>query len=112
VSLFRRSPPPPEPRRPHPDGRVEAQLQRVLSLYSAVDRTAARIGSITSEQEKLDDKIRASAGYGVTTGHLHAQARELRAERTRLEAFISARHEEITELLTELGEDAAFLGGF
>jgi hypothetical protein len=111
VSWFCRRAPAP-PRKPHPDGRVEAQLQRVLSLYAAVTRTEDRIGDIRLEQALLDSKIRTSAGYYSNVRDAVAQAAVLRTERNRLEAVISARHEEAAKLLGELGKDAAFLGGF
>lgn len=88
-----------------PDGRVEAQLQRVLSLYRAVERTERRVEDIRREQGEVDYKIR----NGFERG---SQARTLRSERDELEAFIRTRHEEIAKLLGDLGEDAAFLGGF
>lgn len=111
MSLFRKPPPPPPQRKPHPDGRVEAQLQRVLSLYAAVSRTEHRIEDIRREQSSIDTRVRENAAYpsGMAAAR---QAVVLRQERRELEEFIRARHEEITKLLADLGEDAAFLGGF
>jgi predicted RNase H-like nuclease (RuvC/YqgF family) len=90
---------------PHPDGRVEAQLQRVLSLYAAIERTEDRIGDIRYEQRALDAKIR--LGF-----QREEQAAMLRRERTQLEAFITDKHESVARLMADLGEDATFLSGF
>jgi hypothetical protein len=93
-------------REPHPDARVEAQLQHVLSLYRAASRTEDRLADITREQQKLEYAYRSSGGDRVYS----AQSAQLRSERENLESFISRQHEEITKYLVSLGEDALYLG--
>jgi hypothetical protein len=97
-------------RTPHPDSRVEAQLQQVLSRYTAVRRTEARLADIRSEQLRIDVKTRRKTGYNTESRHLAEQAARLRAERLELEALISGAHREIAEVLTSLGDDALYLG--
>jgi hypothetical protein len=109
MKLGRTTPP---PRQPHPDSRVEAQLRRVLSLYAAVERTEGRLEDITAEQRTLDAKYRSNIGFEAGTNHVVQQADRLRQERFELEAFIARAHEDITKLLTDLGDDALSLYGW
>ena len=98
-----------QPRRPHADPLVEAQLQYVLSLYAAVARAEDRIEDIRTEQAMLDSAIRGSAGYRRDRD-LKDQAASLRDERDGLEASLSETHARIVKLLTDLGADAYALG--
>ena len=97
-------------RKPHPDPRSEAQLQRVLSLYEAVRRTEDRIEGITRSQDSNDFERRQASPSERTSAALAQQAEELRAERASLEEFIAATHEEIFKRLLDMGDDALYLG--
>jgi hypothetical protein len=107
--MFRRKAEPEPERRPHPDPRTEAQLQRVLALYASARRTEARLADITAEQRLLDQKARAYADEPGTSKRLAEQSGRLRAERLELEAFIGQAHEDITVRLGDLGDDALYL---
>jgi len=96
-------------RKPHPDPRVESNLQYILSLYASIERTQQRIDRITGSQSNNESWIRQQAGYH-NVSDLHQQAQELRDERLVLEAFIRAQHEEIVKRLVDLGDDALYLG--
>jgi hypothetical protein len=96
-------------RKPHPDPRVEAQLQYILSLYAAVSRTSQRIADITKAQKKLDGILRRNAGSSDTYTRQN-QANELRDERARLEQSVRELHEQITTRLAALGDDDLYLG--
>jgi seryl-tRNA synthetase len=108
VSWFRRVPQAP-PRQPHPDGRTEAELQRVLALQRAAQRTEDRIEDIRGEQKRLGTSIRKAAGSEYTSTDLREQARVLRGERRDLEAQVAWMHAEITRRLAELGDGAVYL---
>jgi hypothetical protein len=95
----------PKPRKPHPDARVEAQLQKVLSRYAAIERAAGRLSDVRDEQKRVDVKYRDCVGYRDVTD-ITAQAERLRTERTDLEAFIARNHDENAKQLADLGDDA------
>jgi predicted nucleic acid-binding Zn-ribbon protein len=109
VSWFRKPPPPALPARvPHPDGRVEAELQRVMALQRQVARTEARVGDINRELNLLAQKIRVN--YGSSGMHdLTSLSATLREERDALEAELAPLHDEISKRLADLGEDALLL---
>lgn len=97
-------------RKPHPDPRVEARLQHVLSLYASVRRAEDRIGNINAELYRVGDKIRNYANHVTVGRRMTEQSAQLRAERARLEGSISQAHEDITKMLVDLGDDALYLG--
>jgi hypothetical protein len=107
--MFRRKTAPEPERSPHPDPRVEAQLQHVLALYASAHRTEERLADIAAEQKLLDQKARAYADEPGTSKRLAEQSGRLRAERAELEAFIGQVHEDITSRLVSLGNDALYL---
>lgn len=112
MSWLRRQPPPsPAPQRtPHPDSRVEAELQRVLSGQRAARRAEERLRDITRTQHLIDLKRERGVGPG-RADHLRQQARELREERDELERALAALHDEISGRLAALGDDALMLYG-
>jgi len=67
MTWFRRTPPPP-PRKPHPDGRLEAELQRVMALQRQVRRIEARLEDIRVQRRRLDDLARCRNNGGVRAG--------------------------------------------
>jgi predicted nucleic acid-binding Zn-ribbon protein len=95
----------------HPNGGIEAQLQRVRDLQRGVRRTEARIEDIRRQQDKLDTRrrVRASGWGSDERDSLTAQAAELRAERADLEASMARLHGDVAALLAELGPDAVYL---
>jgi hypothetical protein len=114
VSVFRRKPEPRKPapreREPHPDARVEAELQRVLALQRAVRRTEARLEDIGREQQKVSDERRADVSRSRPNDRpLAALACELREERLRLEAGLAPLHDEVSKRLADLGDYALYL---
>lgn len=113
MSWLRRQPPPPPPpqRKPHPDSRVEAELQRVLSLQRAIERTERRIEDIRGQRLSLEElaERRYSGGSTVIANNLTRQSATLREERDALEAQLPLLHDEIAKRLAELGDDALAL---
>jgi hypothetical protein len=98
-------------RTPHPDGRMEAELQRVLALLRAVDRTEARLNDIRVQRQGLDAKAsrHASRGDAHALSLVRGQADRLREERDALEAELPPLYDEIARRLADLGDDAAYL---
>jgi aminoglycoside phosphotransferase (APT) family kinase protein len=95
---------------PHPDGRVEAELQRVLSMRRAAGRIETRLGDILRTLREVDaDRFRHSGGNEVRAQSLARFAEELRGERVKLEAELPALQEELSERLAALGGDAILL---
>jgi hypothetical protein len=112
--LRRQTPPPPAPERtPHPDSRVEAELQRVLSMQRAAERIERRLDDIRGRRSELEDSAsrRANSGSSSIAKRLMEQSAELRKERDDLEAQLPAMHDEISRRLAALGEDALMLYG-
>jgi hypothetical protein len=98
-------------RGPHPNGGMEARLQRVRDLQRAVGRSEARIEDIRGQQNQLDTKrrVRAASANGRELEGLKEQAAELRTERAELEASVVRTHADVAALLAELGPDAVYL---
>lgn len=114
MSLLRRTPPPPPgppQRKPHPDSRVEAELQRVMSLQRAIGRAERRIEDIRVLRLSLEKRAerRYDSGSAATGDDLARQSASLREERDALEAQLPAMHDEIAKCLAELGDDALAL---
>jgi predicted nucleic acid-binding Zn-ribbon protein len=109
MSWFRKPSPPALPVRvPHPDGRVEAELQRVMAMQRTALRAESRVGDINQELRLLAQKIRAN--YGSRGMHdLTGLSSALREERDALEAGLAPLHDEISKRLADLGEDALLL---
>jgi hypothetical protein len=110
MGIFRNTQPPPAERKPHPDSRVEAELQRVLALQRAITRTEARLKNVRDAQWRVDEDLREYAGQSPVQD-LAKQAGELRKERADLEASLLPMHEEIARRLADLGDYALYLYG-
>lgn len=108
MSWFRRKPP---ARQPHPDSRIEAELQRVLALQRAAARTEAVVAGLNSEAAKMDAFARRNAHSYDAAGYSSVRARELRNQAAEQEERVSKLHDEIAKRLEALGEDALWLGG-
>lgn len=111
MSWLRRARVVPAEREPHPNGGIEAQLQRVRDLQRAVGRSEARIEDIRRQQDSLDTKrrVRASSMDCDERDIMTAHAKELREERAELEASLRRTHADVAALLAELGPDAVYL---
>jgi predicted nucleic acid-binding Zn-ribbon protein len=113
VSWFRKPPPPRElpARVPHPDGQVEAELQRVMALQRQVARIETRLADIRDQRLVLEASAHARDNNGSWSEaqRLLAQSAALREERDALEAELAPLHDEISKRLADLGEDALLL---
>jgi hypothetical protein len=98
-------------RRPHPDGRVEAELLRVLAQQRAAGRVEARLEDIRAHLGKLDrSRHRAIRGGSAAVASAYAgQSADLQGERTALEKELAALHDDMVERLARLGNDAVYL---
>jgi hypothetical protein len=103
--------PEPPARDPHPDGRVEAELLRVISLLRSAARIEDRLDDIMAQLRETDgDRFRKAGRAPLRFNALGQQADGLRQERTRLEAQLGPLHEDAARRLEALGDDAAYLG--
>jgi hypothetical protein len=111
MSPLRRQPPPQPQRTPHPDSRVEAELQRVLSIQRAIGRIERRIEDIRVQRLILEELAarRYNGGSTHIADELARQSGILREERDALEAELPLMHDEIAKRLAELGDDALAL---
>jgi predicted nucleic acid-binding Zn-ribbon protein len=107
----RRGKPEPPARDPHPDGRVEVELLRVIGLLRSAARTEARLDDITARLRESDrDRYKFAGRQERRFDDLGRQADGLREERADLEAQLASLHEEAARRLADLGNDAAYLG--
>jgi DNA topoisomerase VI subunit B len=113
MGLFRRdkTPPPPPPERiPHPDGRIEAELQRVLALQRSAQRVESRLEAIHARVEDLEaTAARKMSGSPSAAHDLLSMRPMLQAEARALEESLPALHDEIAKRLAGLGDDAVML---
>ena len=112
MSLFRRTAPAPPARRPHPDPRVEAELQRIISLRKAIARKEADLGQIQAMVAKLRDSARQNPNTDTTCGEGGRldQIRDYQRETEDLEAGVAGLHDEIAKRITALSDtDIAYL---
>ena len=94
--LRKRSPEPPPQRRPHPDARIETELQRILSLRKAIARKEALLDG---DQAQLATLRATVAKHPTWDGHYlrQRQIETLLAEIAPLEAEVAKLHDEIAE---------------
>lgn len=101
----------PRPRRPHPDARVESELQRIISLRNAVARKENQLESNDDNLRRLRNIMRANSGSDYT-GERIAQIDGLQQDSARLEAEIIALHDEIAARVAKIDDiDLVFLDG-
>jgi hypothetical protein len=113
MNLFRRTPPPPEPpqRTPHPDSRVESELQRIIAMQRSAARCEARLKDLAVAQRNVDES-RIEWAYDASHARaLAEQSEDMRNERAELEDALAALHEAIVSRLAALGDDALMLYG-
>lgn len=121
MSLFRRSASSLPPRRPHPDARVEAELQRIISLRATAARKETLAGQYQSEIGTLHDQLRevsrknmngSLCGGGLTANvqPLERRVAGLQGEMRKLEAEVGQVHDEIGKRIEQLNDtDLAYL---
>lgn len=112
MSLFRRAAPVPAERRPHPDPRVEAELQRIISLRKAIARKEADLDQIQVMVAKLRHDAKNAPNLGSTYGKggRLEQIRDYQQETEDLEAEVTGLHDEIAKRITALSDtDVAYL---
>jgi chromosome segregation ATPase len=114
---------PPPSRRPHPDARIEAELQRILSLRATAARKESQVGQYQNEIAKLHDQLRAIShknmtgnlyGGGLTanTQPVERRVAGLQGEIRKLETEVSQVHDEIGKRVEQLSDtDLAYLDG-
>ena len=109
MSLFRRAAPAPPPRRPHPDPRVEAELQRIISLRKAIARKEDLAARNHDQIAALRETV---AKHPTWSGHLDRQEQivTLLEETGDLDAEVTGLHDEIAKRITALSDtDIAYL---
>jgi len=110
----------PPPRKPHPDARIEAELQRIISLRGSAARKEAQIGQYGAEVAKLHDQLRTASSksmtgnlYGGLTANVQPLERRvaaLQGEMRKLEAEVGQVHDEIGKRIEQLHDtDLAYL---
>ena len=101
--MFRRIPP---PRRPHPDARIEAELQRIISLRSSIARQEEAAAHAAAEAERADREAGRVEKHGTQHADGYAQrAQEFRAIAAQAEAEITAMHDKIANRIAALNDD-------
>jgi hypothetical protein len=106
VSIFRRAP---VPREPHPDPRIEAELQRVISLRKAVARKEAQLDANDRNLRRVRATMRANSG-SENNGRRADEADAIRQDSAGLEAEIMALHDEIAARIGKMDDaDLAWL---
>lgn len=99
-------------RQPHPDPRVEVQLQRIIALRESASRKAALSVQYASEIEKVSANYRyiTKEGYPARVPAVKTQLRDLQTELRQVEEEITAVHATISGLLMSLSDtDLAYL---
>jgi uncharacterized small protein (DUF1192 family) len=124
MSPFRRPGRPVPERRPHPDARIEAELQRIISLRATVARKESLIGQYQTEIDKLHAQLRTVSdrnmhgtlyGGGLKAHVLPLEQRvgSLQGEMRNLETEVGQVHDEIGKHIAELNDaDLAYLNPY
>jgi hypothetical protein len=101
--MFRRKLP---ARRPHPDPRIEAELQRIISLRSSIARQEDAAAHATAEAVRADRQAGRVEQHGPHHSDHYAQrAQKLRAIAAQAEAEITSIHDEIAKRIAALSDD-------
>jgi hypothetical protein len=111
VSLFRRSPSPLPERKPHPDARIEAELQRIISLRKVIARKEAQLEQNAEGIERIRNVMRGNSGSAWNSPRAR-EADALQRESAQLEAEVTKLHDEIAERIAARDDtDLAWLDG-
>jgi hypothetical protein len=109
MALRRRPVTGPPPRQPHPDGSIEVQLQRILSLRLAIGRKEDLLASDQQQLSSLREKVTDHPNWDGHTKRL-AQIQVLRDEMAGLEDDIVRLHDEIAAHAGKLSQvDLSYL---
>ena len=105
--MFKHSKTPPEPRsarRPHPNPRVEARMQQVISLRRACARAERQLDQNQQEASAMRSVI---AKHPTWDGHStrRRQITQLETDTDRLTGELADLHKQIKELLDGLSDD-------
>ena len=102
--MFSRRPRPSPPREPHPDPRVEVQLQQVLSLRRAAGRNEQVLDGHHARHASVTDT---AARHPTWDGHLRrlAEIGRINAEIARLNAETAELHAQVQELCAKVSDD-------
>jgi hypothetical protein len=100
-----------QPRKPHPDAVIEAELQRIISLRRAVERKEALLGHDAEDLRKIREVMRRNAGSEFNPGR-KIDTDVLIAEMAALEAEVVKLHDEIAARMSAIHDsDLAWLEG-
>lgn len=102
--MFRSKAPTPARRRPHPDPRVEAQLQRVLSLQQVVARGNTLLDQYHADVAGLQARIGKRPASDGASGW-RRQVRHLNSEIARLNEEVRDTHDQVDALMQQLSDD-------
>jgi uncharacterized coiled-coil DUF342 family protein len=91
-------------RRPHPDPRSEARIQRVLSLQRAAARKETGLDDLGEAVHQLREVARVDAGDRRGDSCLK-QITQIAKEQDELQAEIAKLHDEIAERLAALSDE-------
>ena len=93
-------------REPHPDPRVETELQRIISLRAAVTRKEQVATATAGEVAKAEHESARISFHGKTDCASYAnRAKDLRATADRTETEITQLHDEIAKRIAALNDD-------
>ena len=108
MSLLRRPKEPP-PRRPHPDARIESELQRIISLRDAIARKEDLAAANHQQVTALRGTVAKHPAW-VSTRQRQEQIDTLLNETDDLDDEITELHDEIAKRITALSDtDLAYL---
>jgi hypothetical protein len=103
MRLFRRHPEPPS-RDPHPNPRVEVQLQQIISLRRAAARNEGLLDAYRTGITRVNGVIGANSGSDFNEDR-RRDIDEMNTEITRLTGETAELHGQIAELCAKLADD-------
>ena len=109
MSLFRRRREQASPRQPHPDARVEAELQRILSLRAVIARKEALLASDHVQVTDLRRKVFLHPNWDDAPAW-RTMIAALQEEAEQVEAEVAKLHDEIATRIGKIDDsDLAWL---
>lgn len=99
----------PQQRRPHPDARIEAEMQRIISLRRAIARKETQLDENDNNLRRICKEMRINSGSAHNPERA-AEADNIRSDSASLEAEVAKLHDEIAERIGRLEDtDLAWL---
>lgn len=93
-------------RRPHPDPRIEAELQRIISLRRQIGRYEESAATAAREASEADRQSRRVSYHGPQTAAGYVgRAEDLRKVAAEADEKITALHEEIAKRISALSDE-------